>query len=77
MAEQRFNKGSEEWMMFMNYWKLCQKFWIVEKKDDYWDSLKDETNEFYEKYKNITLSKYLFVALVNSLEEIYRKESGI
>lgn len=69
MASEKFEKGSEEWMMFLDFWNLCQKYWIVENTDEYWDSIVNSTREFYEKYKNIHLSENLAIALLNSQDE--------
>lgn len=69
MASEKFEKGSEEWMMFLDFWNLCQKYWIVENTDEYWDSLVNSAREFYEKYKNIHLSENLAIALLNSQDE--------
>lgn len=46
MAEQRFVKGTEEYVMFNDFWKLCQSFWIPENLDEYWQKLHDAANEF-------------------------------
>lgn len=67
MAEVKFTKGSEEWIMFNEYFKLCQKYWEPENNDEYWDSLITETDVFYEKYKT-DFSRSLAMALVNEAE---------
>lgn len=69
MASEKFERGSEEWMMFTDFWNLCQKYWLVENTDEYWDSLVNSAREFYEKYKNIHLSENLAIALLNSQDE--------
>lgn len=73
MAEVKFNKGSEEWLMFTDFWKLCQKYWQVESSDEYWESLIDSTNNFANKYKSIPLSRKLAFALIESIEELYKE----
>ena len=40
-AEQRFVKGTEEYVMFIDFWKLCQSFWVPEDDDMYWQKLHD------------------------------------
>ena len=72
MAEQKFAKGTDEWLMFMDYWNLCQKYWQVESADSYWDSLINATNEFYEKYKHIELAKKLALALCEAQEDKFK-----
>jgi sulfur relay (sulfurtransferase) DsrC/TusE family protein len=74
MSAVKFNKGSEEWMMFTDFWQLCQKHWEVELTDEYWEKLIDDANTFYEKYKEIPLARRMINAFLNTQEEIYREE---
>ena len=65
--EKKFAKGSSEWMMFMDYWALCQKYWDPDDNDDYWELVVKETDVFYRKY-NSEFAKSLALTLVNELE---------
>ena len=65
--EKKFAKGSSEWMMFMDYWALCQKYWEPDDNDYYWESVVKETDVFYRKY-NSEFAKSLALTLVNELE---------
>ena len=65
--EKKCAKGSSEWMMFMDYWALCQKYWEPDDNDDYWESVVKETDVFYRKY-NSEFAKSLALTLVNELE---------
>lgn len=69
MASVKFEKDSHEWHMFQDYWKLCQKFWVPENNDEYWKAIVRETDDFYEKYKDITLSKKIALAFVDAVDE--------
>ena len=69
MASVKFEKGSCEWYMFQDYWKLCQKFWNPEDNDKYWEAVVSETNNFYEKHKDVMLSKEIMLALIDCLEK--------
>ena len=62
-----FGKGSEEWQMFADYWKLCQELWEPENTDEYWENVIKMTDLFYKKYKT-PFAKDLTVALVNDLD---------
>ena len=73
MASVKFDKGSEEWLMFMDYWNLCQKYWQVESNEEYWDKVIEEGNIFCEKYKFTPLSNKLIFAFIEKLEEEYKK----
>lgn len=74
MAGKRITKGSEEWMMFTDFWQLCQKHWKVELTDEYWEKLINDANTFYEKYKEIPLARRMINAFLNTQEENYREE---
>lgn len=65
--KKKFAKGSSEWMMFMDFWTLCQKYWEPDDNDDYWESVVKETDVFYRKY-NSEFAKSLALTLVNELE---------
>lgn len=72
MAAQKFEKDSEEWKMFMDFWQLCQKYWIPDSSDEYWEAFSAETNKFYKKHPD-TFSR----ALGNALhEEMEKKMNG-
>jgi hypothetical protein len=49
MAAQKFEKDSEEWKMFMDFWQLCQRHWMPDATEEYWQALTDDTKEFYRK----------------------------
>lgn len=66
--EKKFAKGSSEWMMFMDFWTLCQKYWEPDDNDDYWELVVKETDVFYRKY-NSEFAKSLALTLVNELEK--------
>lgn len=53
MASVKFDKGSEEWMMFTEYWSLCQSVWQTEDSDEYWQEAYNKCRAFGEKYKGI------------------------
>lgn len=67
MAAIKFNKGSEEWQMFMDYWDLCQRYWKPEDSDEYWQGVIDDTDRFYKKYNN-NFTRGLVDVLVYELE---------
>lgn len=74
MAAVKFSKGSDEWMMFTDFWQLCQKHWKVEQTDKYWEDAITDSNDFMEKYKSVPLSRRLATAFLNTQEELYRIE---
>lgn len=71
MAEMRFPKGSEEWQIFMDYWALCQKYWIPEKSDEWWEVALHDLDVFAKKYGSTVFVRGLCMALVNDLQIKY------
>ena len=69
MASAKFQKGSEEFMLFQDFWKLCQKHWIVEDSDQYWMELGKDANSFVEKYGNLRFAEVMALAFMNAKEE--------
>ena len=67
MAAQRFEKGSEEWQMFMDFWQLCQKYYLPEETEEYWQSVIDDGNVFIKKY-NTPFARGLFMAFHMEIE---------
>lgn len=70
MAFQRFEKGSEEWQMFMDYWGLCQSLWVPEDTEEYWNDAYNRCRKFGEKYSGCCgkLSNSLALGLLNHLD---------
>ncbi len=67
MAGIKFLKGTDEWQLFMDYWNLCQKYWVPEADDRYWEGLVKAADEFYRKYNN-GFARSLATALVCEAE---------
>ena len=69
MASVKFAKGSEEWQMFIDFWTLCQKYWIPEESDEWWENALHEIDVFAKKYGSTVFARGLCMALVSDLEE--------
>lgn len=63
----RLQKGTEEFEMFRDYWRMLEENWGIEETEEYWDKVIADTDAFYKKYKT-AFSKDLAVALINELE---------
>ena len=71
-----FAKNSEERQMFVDYWNLCQKHWVPEDSDKYWNELNKDVYAFLDKHAGIEMSSHLGVALVDALQEKEQKMFG-
>lgn len=77
MAAQKFEKGSEEHQMFTDYWILCQKYWIPEPTEEYWERFQQEVKEFLGKYK-FSFARNLYQSLyleIDRKRELMKKEN--
>lgn len=74
--KQKFEKGSPEWQMFADFFRIAEEYWIAETADEYWDELIRELNKFCMKYNKIPLASKLANCFSNTKEREmgYRKE---
>lgn len=73
MGAVKFQKGTEEWQMFMDLWELCQRFWEPEESDKYWAELIKAADEFHKKY-NRSFSKMAAAGLAEDCDMRSRKD---
>lgn len=65
-----FTKDSKERQFFSELWELCQRYWIPEDSDEFWQSFIDEIDQINEKYKDIHPAvKYMIAGFVNGVKE--------
>lgn len=74
MEKTRLLKGSEEFEMFQDYWKLLQENWKTENNSGYWGKVMKDSDAFYQKYKT-PFARELSIAYINELER--RAENGV
>lgn len=67
-VEVKFLKGTEEWTMFMEFWNLCQKYWIPESEDSWWDEALNEIDAFQKNNGSTVFARGLSMTLINHLE---------
>lgn len=68
MAAKKFLKGSEEWMMFMDFWKLCQDYWEPEGNQEYWKNASESVMSFGRKYESMIFARIIALAFMDYLE---------
>lgn len=72
MAYKKFNKDTQEFQMFQEFWSIFQNFGQVENTEEYWNDFVDNARRFAEKYGDY--GKQLMLA---TLEEFERKSKII
>ena len=66
MARIRFEKGSEAWVLFMDFYNLTQELWGIENTESYWDGVRDAVDAFAAKHGAFGVG--MGVALLNELK---------
>lgn len=76
MSAIKLQKGTEEFEMFLDYWKMLEENWGVEDSEAYWNKVIEDTDAFYRKYET-EFSKELALALINELERKAKDEKKL
>lgn len=75
MAHKKFEKGSEEFSLFADYWSFCQKYWIVEAdSDEYWENIINDGDKLIKKYRAIPFARYMVNAFVSYADGIAKEQ---
>ena len=70
-----FTQDSVERAMFVDFWNMCQKHWIAEDEDEFWEKVVIDINEFDKKYtKACPFASILATSFVEYLEDQVRKD---
>ena len=74
MASKAFSKDTQEREMFVEFWEMCQKYWIPENTDNYWQTIIKATDDFVEKYKDVhPIVSEMACAFVCGMEKKYKE----
>ena len=76
MSAIKLQKGTEEFEMFRDYWKMLEENWGVEDSEVYWNKVIEDTDAFYRKYET-EFSKELALVLINELERKAKHEKKL
>lgn len=76
MGTVKLQKGTEEFEMFRDYWKMLEENWGVEDSEVYWNKVIEDTDAFYRTYKT-EFSKELALALTAELERRAKNEKTL
>ena len=53
MAERKFAKGCPEWLMFQDFYRFVQSYYLPENREEYWISCIDSISELFRKHKTL------------------------
>jgi hypothetical protein len=77
MMKEKFENGSEMFMLFQDYWELTRDLWNAENSEEYWERAIGKTDEFYKKYIGVKdYASGLVVTLMCELERKLKEKEG-
>jgi predicted nucleic acid-binding Zn ribbon protein len=66
--EVKFEKGSEKWQLFVDYYKFIQDYGAPEDSDEWWQELFTASTQLCNKFRSGEYIRDLVMAHVNELE---------
>ena len=73
MANKKLEKGSEEWMFFMDFWKFHQDYYKADNCDDWYIGMMDAGEKIIEKYSKTEFSDFARGLVFEHFAEVERK----
>ena len=73
MASAKIEKGSEEWMFFMDFWKFHQDYYKADNCDDWYVEMMNAGEELIEKYSKTEFSCFARGLVFEHFAEVERK----
>lgn len=73
MASAKIEKGSEEWMFFMDFWKFHQDYYKADNCDDWYIRMMDAGEKLIEKYSKTEFSDFARGLVFEHFAEVERK----
>ena len=77
MASTKFEKGSEEWQFFKDYYIFRQQFYRADNGDSWFEEMMESGELLIEKYAKTNIPKYVQSLVFSHFEDVerrYRKE---
>ena len=73
MASKKLEKGSEEWMFFMDFWKFHQDYYKADNCDDWYVEMMNAGEKLIEKYSKTEFSDFARALIFEHFAEVERK----
>lgn len=70
MATKKFEKGSEEWQFFNDYYKFRQQFYEADNNEEWFQGMVNAGDELISKYANTSIDKYVQSLVLSHLEDV-------
>lgn len=73
MANKKFEKGSEEWQFFVDYYKFRQQFYEADNGEKWFEEMMRAGELLIEKYSQTNISKYVQSLVFSHFEDVERR----
>ena len=73
MASAKIEKGSEEWMFFIDFWKFHQDYYSADNCDDWYVEMMNAGEKLIEKYSKREFSYFARGLVFEHFAEVERK----
>lgn len=70
MASKKFDKGSEEWQFFQDFWKFRQQYYEADNGDDWFLEMMHAGELIIEKYQSTCFAKFTQNLVMSHFEDV-------
>lgn len=70
MASKKFDKGSEEWQFFQEFWKFRQQYYEADNGEDWFEEMMRAGEAIIEKYYNTEFAKFVQSLIFSHFEDV-------
>lgn len=73
MAGRKFEKGSEEWQFFNDYYKFRQQYYEADDDEEWFEKMMEIGEMLIEKYTGTNISEYAKNLVFSHFEDVERR----
>ena len=73
MAGKKFEKGSEEWQFFNDYYKFRQQYYEADDGEEWFEKMMEIGEMLIEKYADTNISEYAKNLVFSHFEDVERR----
>lgn len=70
MAEKKFEKGSDEWQFFQDFWRFRQQYYEADNTDDWFTEMMNDGEQIIEKYAKAECAKFAQQLILSHFEDV-------
>ena len=71
--EKKFEKGSENWQFFQDYYRFRQKYFEADNDTEFFEKMVLAATELRKKYENMEISEYVNQMIIAHMDDVDRR----